>query len=349
MDQGSDAARQTLQDALPKCGPDFLCVEEMQKARGRIAGKAHVTPILTCTTFNERSELNLYFKAENLQKTGSFKIRGALNALGLLTESEKKRGVVTHSSGNHAQALSLAAKLHGVQATVIMPSDAPAVKRSAVEGYGANVVTAQPNLKSREETCASVLKETGGVMIPPYNHPFVICGQATIGLEMIEQVEAMSGGAEMDAVVVPVGGGGMMSGVASAMRALRPHTRVFGAEPAAADDARRSLEAGERILHKTRPSSIADGLLTSLGDVTWPIIKEKVERIFTVEERVIKDTIALVMERMKIVIEPSAAVGIAVALSSEFRGVVGKGARVGVVICGGNIDLKRLAELLLDN
>jgi threonine dehydratase/serine racemase len=242
--------------------------------------------------------------------------------------------VVTHSSGNHAQAVALAARLRGIPAHVVMPANAAAVKRQAVEGYGGRVVLCEPTLAAREATAAAVQAETGATLIPPFNHADVIAGQGTVALELLEQAP------DLDAVVAPVGGGGLVAGLCVAGQGLSPALRVFAAEPLGADDAARSKAAGT-LLPQTGPRTMADGLLTGLGDLTWPLLRDRVECVVTVREEEIVAAMRLVWERAKLVIEPSAAVAVAAVLSAEFRALEGL-RRVGVVLSGGNVDLDRL-------
>jgi threonine dehydratase/serine racemase len=242
--------------------------------------------------------------------------------------------VVTHSSGNHAQALALAARMRGIPAHIVMPSNASAVKRRAVEGYGARVIECLPTLAAREATASAVLVETGANLIPPYDHPDVIAGQGTVALELMEQVLGI------DTVVAPVGGGGLLAGVTIAIQALEPGIRVIGAEPAGADDAARSKATGQ-LIPQTGPQTIADGLLTSLGELTWPVIRDHVDRIILVTEEEIVRAMRLAWERAKLLIEPSSAVALAAVLADEFRAVAGAH-RVGIVLSGGNVDLNRL-------
>lgn len=305
----------------------------IRAAAARIAGHANRTPVLTSRTMDALSGRSLFFKCENLQRVGAFKFRGAMNAVAKLDDASAARGVVTHSSGNHAQALALAARIRGITAHIVMPTNAPEVKRQAVIGYGGRVVPCEPTLAAREETAARVVAETGGTLIPPYDHPDVIAGQGTIGLELFADYP------DLDAVIVPVGGGGMISGVALAYRELSPRTRVIGAEPLGADDAARSKASGA-LVPQTSPRTIADGLRTSLGTLTWPVVRDVVERVETAREDEIVRAMRLVFERMKLVIEPSAAVGVAVALRSG--GLHEDERRVGVVLCGGNVDLDAL-------
>lgn len=306
-------------------------ITDVREAQARIADHAHRTPVLTCSTLDRLAGRQLHFKCENFQKVGAFKFRGACNAILKLPQAKAARGVVTHSSGNHAQALALAASIRGIEAHVVMPENAPSVKRRAVEDYGATVYPCKPTLAAREEGTARVIETTGAALIPPYNHPDIIAGQGTIALELLAQVE------QLDAVVAPVGGGGMISGICIATKALNPNIRVFAAEPTGADDAARSLAAG-RLIPQTDPKTIADGLLTSLGDCTWPIIRDHVERVLTVSDEEIRTAMRLVWERMKILIEPSAAVAVAAVLGDEFKSMQGIG-RVGIVLSGGNVDL----------
>ncbi len=300
-------------------------------AERRLAGVVHRTPVSTCATLDALAGRRLFLKCEHLQRVGAFKFRGAANAVIRLDDAKAARGVVTHSSGNHAQALALAARLRGIPAHVVMPTNAPDVKRRAVAGYGARVVPCEPSLEARERTAAAVLAETGAHFVPPYDHPDVIAGQGTVAVELLEQVS------DLDAIVAPVGGGGLLSGVCIAAKALRPGIRVVGAEPLGADDAARSKAAG-RLLPQTGPNTIADGLQTSLGALTWPVVRDLVDAIATVDEEEIVRAMRLAWERAKQMIEPSAAVALAVAMGPALAG----SERVGVVLSGGNVDLDRL-------
>ena len=277
----------------------------------------------------------LFFKCENLQKVGAFKMRGALNAVLCLDDKAASRGVVTHSSGNFAQALALSAKLRGIPAHIVMPSTAPAVKQAAVRGYGGRIILCEPTLQARTAAADRVVQETGGTLLHPYDHLDVIAGQGTVGLELMEQVAP-----GLDAVIAPVGGGGLIGGIAVAVKGANPEVSVFAAEPAGADDAARSKAAGE-LIEQSGPDTVADGLLTSLGEHTWPLVRDLVDRIFVVDDDAIIAAMRLVWERMKLVIEPSAAVPVAAVLSERFREVAG-GERIGIVLSGGNVDLERL-------
>ena len=315
--------------------PEYACdLAAVRTAAARTAGVVHRTPVMTCETLDRLAGRRFYFKCENLQKVGAFKYRGATNAVRRLTDAEAARGVVTHSSGNHAQALALAARVCGIPAYIVMPKTAPAVKKAAVEGYGGIVTLCEPTLAAREETAAALVAKTGATLIPPFDHPDVIAGQGTVGLELLEDVP------DLDAIVTPVGGGGLLAGCTIAARALKPAIRVFGAEPTGADDAARSKARGEWV-PQTAPNTIADGLLTSTGQLTWPVIRDLVERVFTVTDDQIRAAMRLVWERMKLIVEPSGAVGVAVVLSDDFRALAGL-SKVGVVFSGGNVSLDKL-------
>ncbi|MCX6561025.1 MAG: pyridoxal-phosphate dependent enzyme [Candidatus Aminicenantes bacterium] len=307
-------------------------IDDVRRAAERIRPYAHRTPVLTCNALDKRLNASLFLKCENFQKVGAFKFRGAVNAVFSLSDRDAARGVATHSSGNHAQALTLAARMHGVPAVIVMPSNAPAVKKAAVAGYGARIVYCEPTNEAREAALAEVVKETGAAFVHPSNDPLVIAGQGTAAMELLEEIPGL------DVVMAPIGGGGLMSGTAVAVSALAPKTRIVAAEPKAADDAYRSIQAG-RILPSLSPKTIADGLLTSLGDNTYPIIRDLVERIVTVSEAAIIEAMRFVWERAKIVIEPSSAVPLAALWEKGFEA---PGARIGVIISGGNVDLNRL-------
>ena len=313
----------------------MVSIDDIKKAADRIAGRVHRTPVLTCAALDGLSGASLFFKCENFQKVGAFKMRGATNAVLSLSEGEADRGVATHSSGNHAQALALAARMRGIPAFIVMPANAPTVKRAAVEGYGAEIITCEPTLQAREETLASVVERTGAEFVHPYDDDRIIAGQGTAALELLEKVP------DLDIVMTPVGGGGLLSGSALATNALAPDARVIAAEPTGADDAFRSLAAGH-IIPSVNPDTVADGLLTSLGQRNFPIIQKHVEAIWTVPDPEIIAAMRLVWERMKIVIEPSSAVCPAAVL--RHREDVA-GLRIGIILSGGNVDLDRLPWL----
>ncbi|MHC4141808.1 MAG: pyridoxal-phosphate dependent enzyme [Planctomycetota bacterium] len=306
----------------------------VRAAAKRIAPHIHRTPVLTCRTLDGFAGRQLFFKCEPFQKTGSFKFRGACNAVLRLSDEEAARGVLTHSSGNYAQALALAATLRGTTAHIVMPRTAPPVKKRAVEGYGGKVHECEPTLIARETAAAEIAERTGAMLIPSYDHPDVIAGQGTATLELLEQA------GDLDAIVAPIGGGGLMSGTCIAAKGLVSEIRVFAAEPAGADDAARSMAAG-RLIPQTDPDTICDGLLTSLGEHTWPVVRDHVERVFTAPDPKIIEAMRLVWQRMKLLIEPSSAVAVAVALSDEFKALKGL-RRVGVILSGGNVSLRRL-------
>jgi threonine dehydratase len=305
---------------------------DIRGALKRIESFIHCTPVLTCSTLNDMCGAELFFKCENLQKGGAFKIRGAANAVFSLDEKEIARGVVTHSSGNHAAALALAARWREVRAYVVMPENASRVKKSAVADYGAEIIPCEPTLEAREEMLAKVQERTGAYFVHPYNDYRVIAGQGTAALELCREIPGL------DVVVAPVGGGGLLSGTALAVSEKSPGTLVVGAEPEMADDAYRSLRAG-RLIPVQNPQTVADGLRTSLGDLTFPIIRDYVQEIITVTEKAIVEAMRLMWERMKIVVEPSGAVPLG-ALLPRSEKFLGK--RVGIIVSGGNVDLDRL-------
>ncbi len=309
-------------------------LRDIREAEELVRVVGHRTPIVTCASLDELAGRHLFFKCENLQKIGAVKVRGASNFVFKLPEEVARRGVVTHSSGNHGQAVAVAAGMRGIEARIVMPSTASPVKRRAIEGYGGIVIECEPNEAARDATAARAVEETGGTFIPPYNHPDIIAGQGTATLELLEDLPDLKG------IVAPIGGGGLMSGTCIAAHGVDPTIRVIGAEPAGADDAQRSLAEG-RIVPQTDPRTIADGLLTSLGPLTFEVIREHVERILTVDEEAIVAAMKLFWERAKLVIEPSAAVAVAVVLSEDFRALDGM-ERVGVILSGGNVDLDNL-------
>jgi threonine dehydratase len=288
--------------------------------------------VLTSESLNTICGARLHFKCENFQKVGAFKFRGALHAVLKLTDEEAEHGVATHSSGNHAAALALAAKMRAIPAYIVMPETAPTVKQEAVRGYGARISFCRPTLEAREEAIDQVIQQTGAVFIHPYDNEKVICGQGTAALEMLEQMPPP------DVVVAPVGGGGLLSGTAIAVGHLCPTARVIGAEPQSADDARRSFHSNT-LVPSVNPQTIADGLLTSLSPRTFGIIKQQVADILTATEEGIVEAMRLIWERMKIVVEPSAAVPLAVVI--EHPGAFQE-KTVGLILSGGNVDLGRL-------
>ena len=306
--------------------------DDVQEAATRLAGLVHHTPVLTCSSLNERLGAQVFCKCENFQRAGAFKFRGASNAVMSLSDNAAKQGVATHSSGNHGAALALAARLRGVPARIVMPTNAPQSKKAAVAGYGGTIVYCEPTQEAREATLETVVRDTGAAFVHPYDNAKVIAGQGTAALELCAEVP------ELDVILAPVGGGGLVSGTALAAAACSPATQVVAAEPEAADDACRSLAAG-KILPANYPDTVADGLRTSLGQLTFAIMQRHVAQIVTVSEDAIVAAMRYVWERMKIVIEPSSAVPIAALLDDRLH-VSGK--RVGVILTGGNVDLGRL-------
>jgi threonine dehydratase len=313
-------------------GAGSLTWSLIEQARERIAGKVHLTPVLASATLDEMAGAQLHFKCENLQKCGAFKARGATNAVFALPESEARRGVATHSSGNHGAALAYAASLRGVRAHVVMPENAAAAKRAAASRYGAEITWCAPTLAARESTVREVIAATGATLVHPYDDLLVMAGQATAAAELIEQVP------DLDLLLCPVGGGGLLSGTAVAAKTLRPQIRVVGVEPAGADDAARSFRAGH-IIPSTDPRTIADGLRSSLGERPFAEIRRRVDDIVTVPEQAIVAAMRRLWEVLKIVVEPSGAVPYAALVDSDTRW---RGSRIGIVLTGGNVDLERL-------
>jgi threonine dehydratase len=307
-------------------------IEAIRAAHRRISPRIHRTPVATSESLNEMAGAQLFFKCENLQKTGSFKIRGATNAVFSLTDEEAKHGVVAPSSGNHAAALALAARWRGIPAWIIMPSNSSAVKMLAVEAYGGTITLCEPNMKSREATATAVMHQTGAHLVHPYNDVRVIAGQGTAALELLEEVP------DLDFIVTPASGGGLLSGTSIASKSLRPSIRVVGSEPRNADDAYRSLASG-KIEAGSRNETIADGLRATLSPLTFSILREHVQQISLVDEEEIISTMLLLWERLKLVVEPSGAVAAAPAL---LRRIGAEGKKIGVILSGGNLDLRKL-------
>mmetsp|Transcript_147887 Transcript_147887/g.368500 ORF Transcript_147887/g.368500 Transcript_147887/m.368500 type:complete len:350 (+) Transcript_147887:69-1118(+) len=323
---------------MPESDASGVSLSAVQQASEQIRPHIHKTPVLTSEYLDELSGRSLLFKCELFQKTGSFKARGLLN--GAL--QAKHRGfdkVVTHSSGNAGQALAWAARKAGMEAIIVVPKNAPAVKKAAIEGYGASLVLCEPSNAAREEMADKMVREKGAVLVHPSNDPDVINGQGTVGLELVAQARDHWGGSDLDAVIVPIGGGGMIGGIAVAVKALLPKCKVIAAEPANADDAFRSKAEGKILDHDMPVNTIADGLKTTLGSNTFPIVDKFVDDIILVDEATIASATKTIWERMKLAIEPSAGVGVAVAVCKEFRERHPECQRVGVILCGGNADL----------
>ncbi len=305
-------------------------LQDIREAHKRIKHAIVKTPVMTSTTIDKMTGCFVYFKCENFQRVGAFKFRGATNALILLLDDEREKGVITHSSGNHAQALSLAASMEGIPCTIVMPSNSPSVKIEATRDYGADIVLCEPTLESRESTAQALIDKHGYTLVHPYNNPTVIAGAGTAALELIEEVGTL------DYVFTPVGGGGLLSGTSIATKGLCPDAKVIAVEPKNADDAYRSFKSGE-LLPSIDPKTIADGLRTSLSELTFSIIREYVDDIITVEEKEILNAMRLHWERMKMIVEPSGAVPLAGLLNLRDR--IQPESRIGVIISGGNVDL----------
>lgn len=313
----------------------MITKKSIEAAHERIKPFIHKTPVLTSQSLNEMAGCEVFFKCENFQKVGAFKARGAMNAVLSLTDGERAKGIATHSSGNHAQAIARAGKIMGIKAYIVMPRTAPTIKKQGVLGYGGEVFECEPTLAARESTLAEVIEKTGAVEIHPFNNYKVMEGQATAAKELVEEA------GQLDFLIAPVGGGGLLSGTALAAKFFSPSTKVIAGEPALADDAFRSMQRGS-IQPASPPTSIADGLLTSLGDKTFPIIKENVKEVITVTDEEIISAMRYIWERLKIIIEPSCAVPFAALLKdkSQFRNK-----KVGIILTGGNVDLNKIAKL----
>ena len=307
-------------------------INDILEAAERIKPYAHRTPVLTNESLNQQVNAQVFLKCENLQKVGAFKFRGACNAVFSLTDEEAIRGVCTHSSGNHAAALALAARMRGIPAYIVMPSNAPQVKKDAVAGYGGRITFCEPTLKARESTLDGIRLDTGATVVHPYNDERVIAGQGTAALELLEDVP------DLDVIIAPVGGGGLLSGTSIAATEIKKGIRVLAGEPEMADDAFLSMKACE-IIPSVSPKTIADGLLTSLGALTFPIIQKNVEQIVTVSEAGIIASMKFVWERAKIIIEPSSAVAIGVLWEKK---IDLSRLKIGIIISGGNVDLEKL-------
>jgi threonine dehydratase len=309
-----------------------VTIESIQGAYERIRPHINRTPVLTSTRLNESSGASLFFKCENFQKAGAFKARGATNAVFSLDDATAKRGVATHSSGNHGAALARAARLHGIAAHIVMPSNSSKVKVSAIEGYGGRIIFCEPTQAAREATCADVLAKTGATLVHPFENDQVMAGQGTAVIELLEEVP------DLNFILCPVGGGGLLCGTAVAAKSLQPNIKVVATEPANADDAAQSFRAG-KLMPITKPNTIADGLRTNVGAPNFEIIQEFVDNIVTVTEEGIVTAMRTIWETMKIIIEPSAAVGYTAILEKK---VEIRDARVGIILTGGNVDLDAL-------
>ena len=310
--------------------------QRVQEAHQRLNGQANKTPVMTSRTLNEINGAEVFLKCENYQRVGAFKFRGAFNAMSRLSEEERKRGIITHSSGNHAQAVALVGRLLGIKTTVVMPDDAPVIKRDATRMYGATIVGYDPREDTREQLSQDLKQAHGYTLIPPYDHEDIVAGQGTAALELMQEIE------DLDMLLVPCGGGGLLSGSAIAATGINPNCRVIGIEPELADDATRSFHT--KTLHTVKnPPTIADGTRTpSLGKITFPLVLEYVDDMKTVTEEAIIEAVRFLFYRMKLVVEPSGALGMAALLS----GAIQPGERTGIIISGGNIDATTMNTVL---
>lgn len=312
----------------------MISKQDIEQAHERIGAYVYRTPVLTSQSIDEIAGCSIYFKCENLQKVGAFKARGAMNAALQIPEAQRTKGIATHSSGNHAQAIARAGKILGIPAYIVMPNNAPQIKKAGVLGFGGQIFECEPTLASRETTLAGVISKTGATEIHPFNNYHVMTGQATAAKELFEEVN------DLEYLIAPVGGGGLLSGTLLAARFFSPQTKVIAGEPEGADDAYRAMQSGK--IEQSQSNTIADGLLTTLGDKTFPIIKEHVERVITVSDAEITSAMRLVWERMKIIIEPSAAVSFAALLKER---AAFRNKRVGIIFSGGNVDLEKALKL----
>ncbi len=322
----------------PDLAPPAIAFADVQRAAGQLRGVAHRTPVLTSAALDERTGATVFVKAENQQRVGAFKFRGAYNAVAAMDPAVRARGVVTASSGNHAQALALAAKLHGVPAWIVMPEDAPALKLAATRGYGAEVIPYDRYTGNRVAISRRAAEERGATLVPPYDHPDVMAGQGTLALELIEEV------GPLDLLLVCLGGGGLLAGCAVAATALSPGIEIVGVEPAAGDDWARSYAAGERVRLAEIPRTIADGQQTEApGELTWATARPLVARIAVVDDGAIREAMVFLFERMKTVAEPSGASALAALLSGA---VEARGRRVGVTLSGGNVGVAQFCRIV---
>nr|BBI90108.1 aspartate racemase [Sphagnum girgensohnii] len=309
-------------------------LKSIMEARKRIAPYAHATPVVTSSTLDALAGRKLFFKCELLQKGGAFKFRGACNAILSLSEDDAKRGVLTHSSGNHAAAVALAARIRGIKAHIVVPRNVPACKLENVKRYGGQITVCEPSLEARQKEAARIQQSTGAVLVHSSNDPDIISGQGTVALEFLEQVPLL------DAIIVPISGGGLISGIALAAKAIKPEIIIIAAEPSGADDAAQSKAAG-RIITLKQPKTIADGLRASLGNFTWPVIRDLVSAVVTVDDDEILEAMKLCHEVLKMTVEPSGAIGLAVILSDKFKNEVKTNLEnIGIVLSGGNAGLK---------
>lgn len=320
-------------------GSYCISFPDIQAAYRVISPHVHKTPLLRCSAISQKTSANVLLKTENLQRTGSFKFRGAMNAIkNLISDGEKDKVVVTHSSGNHGQAVALAASLCGQKAFIVMPENAPVCKREAVKGYGGNIIQCLSTEKSREETCKQTVIEKEGIFIHASQNPLIIAGQGTMAIEMLEQ------NPEIDAIVASVGGGGLISGIAIAAKSIKPTIKIYGAEPEEAKSCFSSKKLNQRTKNPKTPVTVADGVKVSIGENTWPIIKDLVDDVITVSEEEIKKATKFVFERARLVVEPSSGVSVAAVMKESFKDLEGfdQVKNIAVVLCGGNCDLDQV-------
>jgi threonine dehydratase len=310
----------------------MITKQQIEQAHERIKPYIHRTPVMKSDSINELAGCHIFFKCENFQKVGAFKARGAMNAALLISEGDRKKGLATHSSGNHAQALARAGKILGVKSYIVMPRTAPEIKKRGVRGYGGEIFECEPTLAARESTLAEVIKKTGATEIHPFNNYDVIAGQATAAKELFADTP------HLDFLLAPVGGGGLLSGTALAAKYFSPSTQVIAGEPAGSDDAYRSLKSGK--IEQAQSQTIADGLLTTLGDKTFPIIYENVKEVITVTDEEIINAMRIIWERLKIIVEPSCVVPFAAVLKEKEKFA---GRNVGIILSGGNVDLEKVS------
>ncbi|XP_008667321.2 serine racemase-like isoform X1 [Zea mays] len=312
-------------------------IDSIREAQARIAPYVHRTPVMSSTSIDAMVGKKLFFKCECFQKAGAFKIRGASNSIFALDDEQVSKGVVTHSSGNHAAAVALAAKLRGIPAHIVIPRNAPACKVENVKRYGGHIIWSDASIESREYVCKRVQEETGAVLIHPFNSKYTISGQGTVSLELLEQVP------EIDTIIVPISGGGLISGVALAAKAINPSIRILAAEPKGADDSAQSKAAG-KIITLPSTNTIADGLRAFLGDLTWPVVRDLVDDVIVVDDTAIVDAMKMCYEILKVAVEPSGAIGLAAALSDEFKqsSAWHESSKIGIIVSGGNVDLGTL-------
>ncbi|XP_073386933.1 serine racemase-like isoform X2 [Physcomitrium patens] len=335
LESSTDNLKAMDQNGTSASKPYAADLGSIVEARKRIAPHIHITPVVTSSSLDALAGCKLFFKCELLQKGGAFKFRGACNAVLSLSDDDARKGVLTHSSGNHAAAVALAARMRGIPAHIIVPNNAPTCKLNNVKRYGGLITICEPTLQSREYTAACVQQDTGATLIHPFNDPRIISGQGTVALEFLEQVP------DLDAIVVPISGGGLISGIALAAKALKPSIKIIAAEPSGADDAAQSKIAGY-VIPMLHPNTIADGLRASLGDLTWPVLRDLVSEVVTVDDDEIISATKMCYEVLKLAVEPSGAIGLAAILSKKSKNLGSETKNIGIILSGGNVDLEVL-------